>query len=139
MPLRPHAILRLRDALFSGGAHLTERGDTGLLAMLKGLAERPPICAHDDDYTVSVDDEGAVLELNPDGGSLTLTLPIDLPVGFFATVRQVSTGTVTIEAGAGASLVAVGASASVDLAGRWASAGIEVRAADSWHVAGQLA
>ena len=54
MALRPHAILRLRAGFFTGGSHLTERTDNGLMAMLKGLAERPPVVSLDEDTTLVI-------------------------------------------------------------------------------------
>jgi hypothetical protein len=39
------------------------------------------------------------------GGAITVTLPRDLPVGFFCYIEQGGAGTVTVAAGTGAALV----------------------------------
>lgn len=138
MPLRPHAILALRNNLFSGGAHLTERGDTGLMRMLKAVAERPPVRAIDDDYRLAAANEGSNIEVDPDGGTATIELPSGLPVGYMAVVRQVGLGTVTIAPAACVTLHVFGGASPIDLAGRWAVAIAEVRGTSDWFVAGQL-
>lgn len=137
---RPHEILELDDAYFSGGAHLTEAQAGGLMSILKGAVERAPIVAVTGSRALTAADEGRILEVDPAGGSITITLPTGLDVGFFTQVRQVGTGTVTI---AGAGGTTVNAAASLDtpltLAEQWGpGATVEVRATNSWLVTGQL-
>lgn len=143
VPLRPHEILELSDDSLSGGARLTsartEPPRAGLMGMLKALAERPPIQEITVSRALVAADEGTILEVDPGGGTVTLTLPADLPVGFYAAVRQVTAGTVRFAAGAGAAVDAFGSPSPIDLGGEWASATVEVRAADTWIVTGQLA
>ena len=139
MALRPHAILRLRAGFFTGGSHLTERTDNGLMAMLKGLAERPPVVSLDEDTTLTADLEGTSLEADPGGGLLTITLPAGLPLGFMAVVRQVGMGTVRIVGGDGTSVRAFNSPSPIDLSGRWATVIVEVRATNDWFVGGMLA
>jgi hypothetical protein len=143
-PLRPHQVLDIPDDHFDGGRNLTaeaeEGPDKGLPSMLRSLSERPPILSVSADYTLTKDDEGKIIEVDPGGGTVTVTLPPSLDVGYFVQVRQVGTGTARIAAGSGATLNVVATAASpTAIAEQWASAAVEVRASSTWIVTGALA
>lgn len=137
----------LRWDYFTGGTNLTPipvnapNEPPDLREIINDLAARPVIGTVDDDYTVVEADELTTIEVDPaaNAGAITITLPDDFPVGWVATLRQITAGTVTIEAGAGATMVQVGsATVPVTLAEQWAMATIEVRATDAWIISGQL-
>lgn len=141
--LRPHNILDLPDDHFDGGRNTTaeseESSDRSLPNILRAAAERPPILTVTADYTLVPDDEGKIIEVNA-GVTTSITIPAGLPVGFFVQVRQVGAGTARIVAGAGVTINVVASAASpIDLAEQWGVAAIELRAANTAHVSGQLA
>lgn len=139
VPLRSHEILELPDDALSGGARLTATDRSGLMSMLKGLAERPPIDAQTTSRSIAAEDEGTIIEVDPTSGTVTITLIAGIPIGFYSQLRQIATGTVRIVAGAGATVNAFGSPNPIDLGGTWAVASVEVRAVDTWIVTGQLA
>ena len=106
-----------------------ERGQTGTLQTLTLTT----------DTTLLETMGGAVLEVDPAGGALTITLPAtDVGPGWFAEVVQIGAGTVTLAAGAGATLVSPGAL--TDLAGQWSAATIRRRdGSGEWIANGDLA
>ena len=138
---KPADTLSLPDFYFQGGAHLDQEDDGGLRAHLQGLAGRVSTTQVEGvAYTVALTDAGLILEAYPDSGTLVITLPDGLPVGFVAQVRQVEAGTVRMIAGGSATVNAVATAAvPIELSGTWASCTIEVRDVDTWIVTGQLA
>lgn len=142
MVLRPHDVLALRDDHFSGASALTEESGTqdGLVRALKAATERAPRTAVTASRALTADDEGCVLEVDPDGGTVDIDLSAGLAVGFIAEIRQVGTGTVTITAGAGATInVIASAAVPATIAEQWAGVSVEVRDEDTWLIDGRLA
>lgn len=144
MTLRPHDILELRDDHFSGGGPVTDDSagprSPGLIKMLKAAVERAPREPITASRALTADDEGRVLEIDPDGGTVDIDLPTGLDIGFFCELRQIGTGTVTITAGAGATInVVASATVPATIAEQWGAATVEVRAENTWLVDGRLA
>lgn len=86
-------------------------------------------------YTVSSDDNGAVLTFNS-SSDVTLTLPAGLPVGFNISVYQLGAGKVTL-AGSGGATVKNRLSR-FKTAGVNAAAGVVCTATNTFHATGDL-
>lgn len=134
-------VLAHPNGYLSGGSHITSKHDDGLMPLLRGVAERPPRAPVISDYELEVTDEDTILEVDPDGGTVTITVPDDddFEQGFFVQVVQISDGTVAIESEAGVTLNVFADVDPITLAGQWASIALNKRAADAWLVTGQLA
>lgn len=141
----PDDVLTLLDAYFSGGSHLHSAEEDGLRALLQGLASRVSIrsgLVNTAAYTLVQSDAGYILEVDPAaaGGTVTITLPPSLDVGSVLSVRPITAGTVQFAAGTGVTIDSVsGLSDPLEINGQWAQVSLEVRAADTWLVTGQLA
>jgi hypothetical protein len=142
-PLRPHQVLDIPDDHFDGGRNLTAETEEGLdkrlSSMLRTLAERALITTVTSAYTLTGDDEGKIIEVDS-ADPVEITLPPSLDIGYFAQVRQVGAGAVTVVAGAGATLNVVASAVSpATISEQWASAAVEVRATSTWIITGALA
>ena len=90
------------------------------------------------DYSVVGADISRMLEVDPGGGTVTITLPSGIQTGFFCFVRQIAAGTVNFAVGAGASINSlVGGSPSGSA--QWGSVVVEKRTTTAWIAAGDLA
>lgn len=88
--------------------------------------------------SVLASDEDNVLEADPSGGTVTLTLPTTLPIGWFTSVRQTGTGTVDFVAGGGATVEST-AGATPALSAQWVTVSIDKVDATTWVVTGSIA
>lgn len=88
------------------------------------------------DLDVSESLAGVVLEIDPGGGTITVTLGISVGAGFFFEVLQTGAGTITFAAAAGTSIDSAGAGPS--LTAPWTSARMRRRSSGNWVVEGAV-
>lgn len=86
-------------------------------------------------YTLLPEDNGRTLDVTS-ATALTITVPNTLPVGFQVSVTQAGAGQVTITGGAG--MTVRNRYAATRTSGQWAKVGLEVRAAGSSVLSGDL-
>ena len=91
-------------------------------------------------YTLALGDLGTVVEVNS-GAPATVTVPpssaATFPLGAVIWVCSTGTGTVTIAAGSGVTLLSL--AGKVAIAGRYAEVKLRQRAPDTWILTGALA
>lgn len=105
-----------------------ENGQTGSLREVEVTA----------DLTVQEWHGGRVLEVDPQGETITITLPDDAcGPGFFAEILQISAGTVEVVAAAGVSIDST-AGTTPSLTAQWSEARLRRRGGTSWHVGGAI-
>lgn len=80
---------------------------------------------------------GSMLEVDPAAGSTTIQLPIAVEAGFFASVRQVNSGTVQFAGSGGATVRSVSGSVPM-IRGEWSHVTIDKRNTTTWVVAGDI-
>lgn len=86
-------------------------------------------------YTLTANDNGNIIEVDTTSGSITITVPAGLPVGFQVAIVNVGANSVVLAAGTGATLNAVG----LNLTSQWTSAAVYRRAtADTYIAFGDL-
>jgi hypothetical protein len=86
-------------------------------------------------YTLSESDHGVILDFT-NAAAIALTVPNSLPIGFQASITQANTGQITISGSGG--MVVNNRWNGNRTSGRWAKAGIEVRAANSAVLSGDV-
>lgn len=141
MSPRSFEVLSRSNRHLSGGSHVTSFEDEGLMPMLRAVAERPPRSPITADYEIEATDEDSILDIDPDGDTITITVPDDddFAIGFFVQLRQISDGTVVIEGDGAVVINAFGDPATIELGGQWAAASVEKRTTTAWLTTGQLA
>lgn len=140
----------LRPQYFQGGSHITSGThlygvvEDSLQELLDSLGSRPDITEVADDQTVQLADELDVIlvDVAAAGGTLTLTLPDNMPPGFAVKFVQSTAGTVTFAPDTDVVMNSFGGAAS--MAGQWSIATAEVIGLTDvtehsvWLLAGQL-
>lgn len=79
-----------------------------------------------------------MLEVDPNSGSTTVYLPDDINSGFFASIRQVGSGSVAIAVTGSAAIYST-AGAAPTLSSQWSHATFDKRNGTDWVVAGDIA
>lgn len=91
-------------------------------------------------HTLILADSGEVIEMNS-ASATTVTVPpnssVAFPVGTVIEVFRYGTGTVTLQAGSGVTLLSPGGALALRV--RYSSAGLRKRATDEWVVSGDTA
>jgi hypothetical protein len=122
--------LKLGGVEFSDGVQ-TKQGVPSLTSIVSTTAG--------DGYSVVLTDRDKLIEVNPDGQPVTVTIPtnssVAYPVGTSIDILQISSGEVTI---AGAGGVTVNATPGLKLRTQWSSATLFKRAENTWVVYGDL-
>lgn len=88
-------------------------------------------------FEVAEEHLGTVLEVDPNSGSTSITLPASIAGGFYGSVRQIGSGSVGFVAVSGAVLRSVTGS-TPNLRTQWAAATIDKRNSTTWIVGGDL-
>ena len=88
-------------------------------------------------YTVAIGDDNKLIEASPSGGTTIIALPLDLDVGTFIYIRQMTAGTVTISGSAGVTINST-AGSEPSLSAQWGHATADKRSDVQWIVAGDI-
>lgn len=130
----------ITNAKISSSAAIDQSKIANLTADLATVSQTLSTNEQTASYILTITDAGKVIEMNS-GSATTLTVPpnsnVAFPVGTVIEIFRLGSGTVTVQAGSGVTILS--RSSLLGIGNRYGSASLRKRASNEWVLVGDLA